>query len=425
MFFWINFLIWNLGIFWVGLFFALALEPRWDRIPRFAYAAGYSLLVCPVAYLKISNPLVAAFYWVAFFSLLLYALAAFRDKLWKRTIVFLLMVAGSEISEFIVYYILDAMKISYDPSMNSLQMMLAVACETLVLIIILWFLLLVWNRIVSRRTVFHHSYLFLIFPASQIAMLFAFNRYSTETVVQNNTFASIGAFLGLIADFILLYVLMAQGQKAVLEQELRELETLHRLEEVHYQAIEARREETAKIRHDFNNQLATAFNLMRAGKDEKAGELLEELRADIAGTKEYAYCANAVVNAVLTEKAMECEKNGIKLKTEIELSEEPSVQAVHLCSVFSNLCDNAIRAAKECPQGQRFLSIRAARKGDYLHVKVENSSPDPKTKARAARKAYGQEILKDIASRYEGALTCGWEDGIYSAMVSLTAQSPV
>ena len=191
---------------------------------------------------------------------------------------------------------------------------------------------------------------------------------------------------------------------------------------VHYQAIEARREQLAKIRHDFNNQLTAAYHLINLNDREMAGQLLDEMKTDIAKTKEYAYCANAIANAVLTEKAAECEEHGIRLTTEIELPEEPPIQAVQLCSVFSNLFDNAIKAAKECAEGERFVSVRATHHGDYLHVKVENSAPDPKTKKESARKKYGQEDLADIASRYDGELNYSWKDGVYSAMVSLTVR---
>lgn len=282
-------------------------------------------------------------------------------------------------------------------------------------------LLMAWNRLIAHRMVLHRTLLFLIFPISQFALLLAFENFYPQTSSLNHLLASIGAFLGLLADFILLYILLEQGHKEALERKLQELETLRRVEAVHYQAIEARREQLAKIRHDFNNQLTAAYNLISSDR-EMAGELLDELKTDIAKTKEYAYCANAIVNAVLMEKAAECEEYGIRLTTEIELPEEPSIQAVHQCSVFSNLCDNAIKAAKACAEGNRFVTVRATHNGDYLHVKVENSAPDPKSKKESARKKYGQEILADIASRYDGELNYSWKDGIYSAMLSLTVR---
>lgn len=150
--------------------------------------------------------------------------------------------------------------------------------------------------------------------------------------------------------------------------------------------------------------------------------LLNELQIEVARTKEYTYCGNAVVNAVLTEKASACEKCGILMKTELELAEEPNIQPVHLCSIFSNLMDNAIRAAKACPEGQRFVSVRTMRSGDYFHIKVENSALDPKKEKANDRKGYGKKILADIVFQYDGEFQSSWKDGVYSAVISLTAK---
>lgn len=425
MFFWINVLLWNVGTLWIGLFFSLALEPRWNIIPRWAYALGFMLCVFPSVFLKITHPLVEAQYWLAVFLCLLYVIAAFQDQFWEKLLVLVLFLVSAEISQSPVNYVMNLMGIPFDATFDSLQMTLAVAANTIIFMLVLSLLLILWTLAVKRQTILRRIFIFFIFPISQIAMLFAFDGFYPETPDLNHLLASIGAFLGLIADFVLLYVLMDQGKKDELERELQELETLRRLEGIHYQAIEARREETAKIRHDFNNQLVVAYHLMHTGGEEQAEELLDELTRDIANTAEYPYCANPIVNAILAEKELECKKSGITLSTEIELAEEPSIQSVHLCSVFSNLCDNAVNAARECPQGQRFISVHTARKGDYLLVRVENSSPNPECKKAAGRKAYGQEILRDIASRYDGNLTYGWENGTYRAVVSLTVQRPV
>ena len=68
-----------------------------------------------------------------------------------------------------------------------------------------------------------------------------------------------------------------------------------------------RQEELAKIRHDFNNQLTAALHLTENGDTVQAKELLEQLKDSIAQTKEIDFCKNAIINAVMTEKASECQ----------------------------------------------------------------------------------------------------------------------
>lgn len=419
MYFWINFLLWNLGTLWFGLFFSLALEPRWDKVPRWVLAVSFSVIVLPSVYLKILHPLSTVLYLTAFVSLLMYVLAAFKDRLWKKLLLFILFCAVAEISELPLRYLAGYTGMSFDGSFNSLKMVLLVAAETGITLILTSLLLITWNRFAAHKKTVRYIYIFLIFPISQLIMLFAFGGIIPETTSIDCFFACIGVSLGLIADFILLYVIVEQGQKEVLAGKLHELEMLHRIEDVHYQAIEARRNKMAKLRHDFNNQLITAYHMVEQENTESARALLDALKADIATTSEYTYCGNAVVNAVLSEKAAASQAQGILLETELDLGEEPNIKPVHLCSIFSNLLDNAMHAVKSCPESERFITVKAARKEDYLYIKVENSSVEPK-KVHSDRKGYGQEILCDIAFQYDGEFLTEWKDGVYRAMLSLS-----
>jgi hypothetical protein len=80
-----------------------------------------------------------------------------------------------------------------------------------------------------------------------------------------------------------------------------------------------------------------------------------------------------------------------------------------------------VRAVKECPESAQFITVKAARKEDYLHIKVENASAEPKKASSRDRKSYGQEILRDIALQYSGEFLTDWKDGVYRAMLSLMA----
>lgn len=424
MLFWINFLLWGFGLLWIGFFFAMALEPRWEKAPRWSLAVGFTLLCLPEAYLKITSmatPWFELLACLAYVTLMLYILIPFKDRLWKKFLLFILFSAITYISEILCKFLAGNTDTSFDPSFNSPEMVWMVATNTTVLIIFSALLLMIWNRFVSQRTTPRRTMVFFIFPFSQLVTLYAFNDTIPAEGSSGGVVGSIGILAGFLADFILLYILVEQGQKEALAKQLQELETLHRVERIHYQAIEARREEMAKLRHDFNNQLVTAYHLAEQGEMLKVRALLDAVKAEIAGTGGYPYCGNTVVNAVLNEKAAACQTRGIRLETELALSEIPAIQPVHMCSVFTNLLDNAIRAAEECPEPERFIFIKSARKEGYLHIKVENSALEVKKANQLQRKGYGQEILRDIAQRYDGEFLTDWNTGVYRAMLSLSA----
>ena len=93
--------------------------------------------------------------------------------------------------------------------------------------------------------------------------------------------AIFGILLCLASDLVLLVYAISQEKRTALEAELHEIRHHMALERSHYRELERRREELAKIRHDFNNQLASIGQLIRSGEKNAAQNLIDSLEAEI------------------------------------------------------------------------------------------------------------------------------------------------
>ena len=209
-----------------------------------------------------------------------------------------------------------------------------------------------------------------------------------------------------------------QSEKEQLKYQLEETERLMTMEKAYFKSIEERHEEVAKIRHDFNNQLTAIMHLSETGEKEKATELLNELRKSVENSRGQIWCGNSVVNAILNDKYYRCKKSDIDFYAEIDLNENVSINSLHLCSIFTNLLDNAINAAEEVEQGKRNVFVRVIQQGRYLHVKVKNSSLKPTVKKEIGH-GYGVRILNTIVHQYDGEYHGYWENGEYISTVIL------
>ena len=213
----------------------------------------------------------------------------------------------------------------------------------------------------------------------------------------------ISIFIGITADVLLLVMLLRQQKMQDMSIQLKEIEKAWEVEQNHYRDIEARREELTKIRHDMSEQFIVIQQLIHQGNNEKAEEMLNTLKEYVASTKEYIYCADSVVNAIMSENENVCRENNIRLIHHLEIMQPLKINPVVICSIFSNLMRNAIAATKEVKSGA-YIEIRAAIKGDYLHIRMENSFSKDNEKNKKKRKGYGLEILKTLTNKYNGQM---------------------
>ncbi|MBQ8038652.1 MAG: sensor histidine kinase, partial [Lachnospiraceae bacterium] len=375
------------------LFIGLFLTPKGEKRNSWWYALIITAVsqVPSIARTMVKNPTV--FDALGYVQLLLffgYAIIAYKDKIWEKILAVLFWMITAVVSEMLLYAGLgdlfleldffgdDPVSIMYEVLLYIIQFaMLAVVAVA-------------WQW-VKKKHIPKNIWIFLLFPISQYLMI---HNFPVDIVRGKITYeypwqTLLSLLVGIIADVILFYVMFTQGEKEKIKQQLAETEKLMEMEKGYYETMELHREETAKIRHDFNNQLTAALHIAKNGEEEKSVELLEQLRKEIEKNSEHRWCENAVVNAVLSDKSRICEKNGIKFSAEIAATTDMGILPLHLCSVMANVLDNAIHAAVESKETDAFVSVHVKQQERYLFVKVENTAGDPVKKEKRPGHGYG------------------------------------
>lgn len=282
---------------------------------------------------------------------------------------------------------------------------------SLTLFIFLGFLFVSIWKMIDMQKFQPFLLLLLIMPVSQLMLIFTHFTPSPYIVY------ILGVSIGLAGNLLLLVYVVNIGKKAEIENELRETRHAMALEQSHYRHVEERREELAKIRHDFNNQLAAIGRLLEAGEDTQ--RMVSSLAAEIMDTRENVFCSIPVVNAILLEKSQACAAAGIKLKTELSIPPTITMEQIHLCSIFGNLLDNAIKACKNNNTRQSHpIHLAAKQEGDYLIIKTQNPSEKPPKKP-APGHGLGLRIVSDLAKQYGGDFHAEYRDGVFTTVVSV------
>jgi len=348
----------------------------------------------------------------------------YQGKPWNRCIVLIVLLILQILSEVLSVLLSPTFDFSSGvwvcwnrykllvPDMGTLMVRSVSSALYLIFFIFLGSLFVfLWKMIDTKK--FQRFYaLFFIFPVSQVIFLYS-------VTYMNRILLLISVFLNIMICLAMLIYTMAQEERAALQVELQETKQAMELEQLHYQEMEKRREELAMVRHDLNNQLATISQLIRKKEEGSATEMIQSLAAEISQTAENPYCEMPIVNAIVTEKMKVCEMAGISLEVKLELPANLCVQPIHLCSIFGNLLDNGIAACKEMLPGEtKAISLITLLDGDYLFIKMTNSSKKPPQKPLPGR-GYGSRIISDIVARYEGDYRTRYKEGEFTAVLSL------
>ena len=192
------------------------------------------------------------------------------------------------------------------------------------------------------------------------------------------------------------------------QQQLEEQNMLAEVNQSYYAAMEQQHFAIRRLKHDLANHLAVAVTLPEALRE----AYIKSLREDSAFSRSLRYCADPVVNAVLTVKEEQMKRFSVRLEVQIDILQELPFEKTDICALFSNALDNAVEACRRLPEAQRYVRVKSrARKGLFClevtnPVEVVENRQSPQTgTARICDDNGGAHVF--VEDRVEGR----WERG--------------
>ena len=269
---------------------------------------------------------------------------------------------------------------SYDSSVCGLFVQLAISTALAVLSIIIASKPLCW--LIDNFNVYAIWYIVCIVPiivtANNIVMIPV--NYSTMSV---GRVAGVGAFM--VSVVFLLFMM--------------------------YEAMKNYMESTRKLRHDFKHTATTAIGLAREGKTTQLVEYLNSYSKLLDNTgKQFFFCKNSVVNAILGYYAELAFQHDIKTDWRVNMPEVLSIDDVVLSAIIGNVLENALEGCLTISEGKRYIKLQIDVEGGcQLYIIVVNNF-DGKVKKRGdvylTNKANGSGLgimsVKVMAEKYNG-----------------------
>lgn len=182
--------------------------------------------------------------------------------------------------------------------------------------------------------------------------------------------AAIPSLLMLMSVTVLL-LLSVRQQQAKRFREMSELSEKYMTAQArHFEQTRSADTEMRMLRHDMNNHIAVMNGLYASGKTDELGKYLKELSGRFSDTRAVNITGNEIADAIISEKKAAAERFGTRLVCEGSLK-GLDINAVTLCTVLSNLLDNAIDAAKQTDT-ERIITLTAKRTGSFYYIVISN-----------------------------------------------------
>ena len=180
------------------------------------------------------------------------------------------------------------------------------------------------------------------------------------------------------------------------------------------------------LRHDTKNHFACMDRLLSQNKYDSLKEYFYTLSKEIYALDNQIETGNEIVNQVINIKYATAHKLNIPMDIRIALPHTLNLPDHLLCSLTSNLLDNAIEASQKISDPEIIIEMKMVK--SYLSLTIRNrieeqmqeSSLNVKTtKPDKKRHGLGREIIQDIVRRYNGIYTKEAKNGWYMASVML------
>ena len=273
----------------------------------------------------------------------------------------------------------------------------------------------VWKRLHIKEST-HYSPALLPFLILQAAMVFSGIWSLSLSGKQPSSFLPLLLFavvLSCLAIGIIFWIYRQEYVRHNLTLQRQALEIQQDALQAEKAVVAFRQEQAQKLRAELNLQLEEVRTMLRRAPSAAREQLFQAAERIRCSGNPY-FCNNMVVNAVITQQEFCCRSSGIILDSSLEIPQDLELSAPELCSIFSNILDNAVRVCSVLPETARKIWLSAAPRGPYLIIKEKNPLPAELSSSQRKDSGLGLGILKEIAQHHDGDVEVTQNNGYFS-----------
>lgn len=139
----------------------------------------------------------------------------------------------------------------------------------------------------------------------------------------------------------------------------------------YYMNIKENQDKIRQLHHDMKNHIICMRKLNQNGYDNEV--YIQSIDKNIKSYENTFDTGNVLLDIILNEKKQICNNKNIKFSSSINFTKCDFIDSEDICSIFSNILDNAIEACTKINGSNKFISIEGKIVEKFFILKVENS----------------------------------------------------
>ena len=314
------------------------------------------------------------------------------------------------------YFLLTSVGLPLRMSLNIITLLIVHS----IVFTIIWFLQKPYaegNRLLNITTKEMLTVLFTgvaIYALSNISYALKNTPFSSSFVSEIFTIRTL-ADLGGIAILFGYHMTLQETQ---VRREMENLENVLDMQYKQYRISEQTIDLVNRKYHDLKHQIAY---LKSDITEKQKQEFLNEMEAEVRQYEAQNQTGNHVVDTILTEKYLQCQKLNIQMTAVVDGTAMEFLPVMEICSLLGNALDNAIEAVqKVVPEQERLIRFSVDKTKGFLRMRVENRymgelkmrDGNPfTTKQNKEYHGFGVKSMKTIAEKHDGSLHVELKDG--------------
>ena len=199
-----------------------------------------------------------------------------------------------------------------------------------------------------------------------------------------------------------------------------------------YQVAKESYESNARLYHDMENHFSMIQSYLADGKVEEARAYLDRLGKDRAAYSVERFTGIEAVDYILSQKAELARQQNIETSIHAEYPKDCKIDPVDLCTILTNLLDNALEACRKLPEASaKILSVTIRRINQFIIIQIANSCIEEPiiskgnfktSKTDKRHHGWGMKNVRLAVEKYYGTMEHEYNKNMFTVSIMLFYQ---